>query len=182
MKADALDTLRAALSDGESLVLVVVPPGRLRDLVPATPPDTGFARDLSVAEYRATHEPDLSLGRIRELCAAGAFPDATDARGEVTPGAYKNAKGEWRITPAGIVERQRKERLDGMDRRDREAELSKAKPKTPEGDASHGGTDVQEEDDQAEADDGGPSARGPQSVDRPGKDRWKQVLAERAAF
>lgn len=178
MTEAVLGALRIALRDGEPLVLVVVPPGRFHDLVPDALPDNGFSPDLSIEQYKAKHDPNLSLSRIRELCVAGAFPDTTDEAG-VTPGAYKNAKGEWRITLAGIVERQRQERLNGMERRDREAELRKAQNAAAESEVSREDPDGPDQDDEVEADGGGPSTEGRRSVDRPGKDRWMAVLAEK---
>jgi hypothetical protein len=175
---DALAALRAVFG-GEALVFVVVPQGAPGTSVAESSSPTSFAPDLSIEDYRARHEPDLSLSRIRELCVAGAFPDTTDGQDTVTPGAYKNAKGEWRITQAGIVERQRQERLDGMRRRDREAEERKARREAENSAASSSGADepalpgeVQRPDPQLRAGDA-------QSVDRPRKGAWREVLGEK---
>lgn len=179
MSEDVLETLRISLLDGKPLVLVLMPSGRFGDLGPKGLPGDTFSPDLSVEEYRAQYEPELSPTRIRELCVGGAFPDAVGPSGEVTPGVYKTSGGEWRITLAGIVERQRQERVNGIERRDREAELRKEKNVAAESRSSKEDRDGLDQDDEVETDGGGPSTEGPRSVDRPGKDRWMAVLAER---
>lgn len=181
MSDDVLKALRVTLGDGEPLVLVVVPPDRLNQLIPEIPFDSGFAPDLSVDGYQTKYEPDLSLGRIRELCALGAFPDTVDDLGEIIPGVYKTASGEWRITPPGILARQRQERSDGMQRRNRDAELRKAKRQAQDAEDADSGGDGQTPAAEAERHDPRPPDGENQSVDRPGKGRWREVLEETSA-
>lgn len=178
MSEDVLEAVRAALRDGESLVLVVVPSGRFRDLVPEALPDDSFSPDLSIEQYKAKHEPDLSLGRIRELCALGAFPDTRDEAGVITPGAYKTTGGEWRITLSGIIERQRQERLDGLRRRDREAERRKARRQAEDGEDSDSGANEQPPPDEAGCREPRPPAGDADSVPRPRKGKWKEAFGE----
>lgn len=174
----ALAALRAVFG-GEALVFVVVPQGVPGNPVPEPSALSGFAPDLSIEEYKARHEPDLSVSRIRELCVAGTFPDTTDEQGDVTPGAYKNAKGEWRITLAGIVERQRHERVDGMRRRDREAEERRARREAEDAADHPSDTGEAAPPEEAGAPDPSPPARDAKSVDRPRKGAWRGVLAEK---
>ena len=134
MTAENLQTIREAVTaGGDSIVVLIVPPGNAGQLfgnpTTATPREE---RDLSIAQYKAQVEPDLSESRIRELCAEGVFPDTTDEAGEVVPGAYKDSAKEWRITREGIAARQKKEREEGLRRR---AEEKAAKAARAEGDA-----------------------------------------------
>lgn len=127
MTADNLQTILDALSGaGDSLLVLVIPATRMRDLFgDSAPAQPSYERDLLVPEYRVQFEPDLSDSRIRELCASKVFPDTTAEDGRLVPGAYKDSTGAWRITRAGIVARQRSEREEGLRKR-AEAEAAKA--------------------------------------------------------
>lgn len=176
---DALAALRAVFG-GEALVFVVVPQVAPGNPVTESSSTTRFAPDLSIEEYKARHEPDLSVSRIRELCSEGAFPDTTDEDHAVTPGAYKNAKGEWRITLAGIVERQRQERIDGMRRRDREAEERRARREAEDAAVRSSGAGEGGPPAKTESPAPPPPTEAARSVDRPRKGSWKKVLAEKS--
>jgi hypothetical protein len=138
MTTDNLQTIREAVSGaGDSLLVLVVPATRVRDLfgdsAQAQPP---YTADLTVPQYREQFEPDLSDSRIRELCAARAFPDTTSEDGQVVPGAYKDSSGAWRITREGIVARQRLEREAGLRKR---AEAEEEKLARAEAEAANRG-------------------------------------------
>lgn len=120
--------LHELLGRGNAVVLVV-PVNDLPALFAGGPEaaEDPFVPDLTIAQYKERYEPNRSESRIRELCAAGVFPDTpdTEADGEVIPGAYKDEAGEWRITLEGIIARQRRERRHGLDQRVREADRRK---------------------------------------------------------
>jgi hypothetical protein len=119
MTTDNLQTIREAVSGaGDSLLVLVVPAARVRDLFgDSAQARPSYTADLTVPQYREQFEPDLSDSRIRELCAGKAFPDTATEDGRVVPGAYKDSSGGWRITREGIVARQRLEREEGLRRR-----------------------------------------------------------------
>lgn len=177
MSDQVLEALRVALRDRTPLVVVVALPDQLRSLLPEVPPDGGVAADLSVEEFKARYEPDLSLSRIRELCAGGAFPDTPDDRGGMTPGVYKTAKGEWRITMAGIVERQRQERSNGIQRRDRAAAERQAKRQAEDARGSGSDGDGRPPADEAEQSDPQAPAGGSKPP-RPRKGKWREALGK----
>lgn len=115
-----IEKIREIASGGDSVVVLIVPANSIGDIFrDSGPGDDGFTQDLGIPEYQARFESKLSLSRIREICAEGAFPDSVDESGETVPGAYKDSKGEWKITMAGIRARQRKEREAGLKRRER---------------------------------------------------------------
>lgn len=70
--------------------------------------------DYTVPEYRLRFAPDVSENTIRDWCAKGIVPQ-TRKDGEFVPGAYKDSLGRWRITREGIAERQRRDRIAGVD-------------------------------------------------------------------
>lgn len=127
MTTDNIQTIREAVSGaGDSLIVLIGPAARVRDLFgDSAPAQPTYAADLTVPQYREKFEPDLSDSRIRELCAAKAFPDTTAEDGQVVPGAYKDSAGNWRITQEGIVARRAYEREQGLRKR-AEAEAAKA--------------------------------------------------------
>jgi len=136
MTTDTLQTIREAVSGaGDSLLVLVVPTARVRDLFgDSSPAQPTYTADFTVPQYRERFEPDLSDSRIRELCAAKAFPDTTAEDAQVVPGAYKDSAGNWRITREGIVARQRLEREEGLRRRGEaeEEKVSKAEAEVAE--------------------------------------------------
>jgi hypothetical protein len=118
MTTENLQTIREAVTaNGDSIILLIMPSGHFGQIFGNAPAQPQEERDLTVAQYQAKVEPDLSDSRIRELCAAGVFPDTTYAEGEVVPGAYKDSAGSWRITREGIVARQTLEREEGLRKR-----------------------------------------------------------------
>lgn len=172
---DVLTELGAAIPEDDSILVLVLPAGRLRNLfAPPAAQGREFVRDLTVAQYRERFEPSLSESRIRELCAEGVFPDSAGEDGESVPGAYKDGKGEWRITLAGIVARQRHERSEGM--RVRAASLSARKrrkadatePDSPPRPPAKRPRRVS------------PSAHAPAALKRLREGKWKRVLEEKA--
>ena len=179
MTSENMKTIQAAVAGADDSVLVmVIPTSRINDVFGGSEPiGDPYTPDLKIAEYKAQFEPELSLSRIRELCAEGAFPDSENESGEVVPGAYKNSKDEWQITMAGIVARQRREREEGLKRRKREEERKRLED--DERRAKHEGST--EEDDDAPVTErkrrSKPSSGEP--VDRPNKDSWQKILEEK---
>jgi hypothetical protein len=144
--------------------VLVVSLDALRQLFSATE-SAPFRRDLTVAQYKAQVEPELSESRIRELCADGTFPDV-EADNETVPGAYKDSRGDWRITPEGIAERQRQERARGV--KMRRGPGATARPQSRDDEASGGSAPPKSE-------------RGGQlKADRPNRGSWQKVVEERA--
>ena len=135
MISEGIQEILRTRGDGEDSILVlVVPPTSLGELLGQTrvPEEACYTPDLSISKYRSRFEPELSESRIRELCAGGHFPDYEDESGEKTPGAYKNSKGEWRITMEGIIARQKSERAKGIQRRENERRRADARKEIPE--------------------------------------------------
>jgi hypothetical protein len=148
---DAVAQLRTALAGGIDTgnVVVMILPAELVPAVfgsrvgsPSSGPDP--ERDFTVAEYRRRYEPELSASRIREQCGEGFFPTSLADDGTEVPGAYRDSRGQWRITREGIAERQR---------RDRQASLEQARGRYSDRDSavasvhplSHGDQRVSEE-------------------------------------
>lgn len=119
---DTLKTFREATGMDDAVLVLVVPQDKLPALFSGgegRPSDVEL--DLTVAQYRERYEPDLSESRIAEMCAAGVFPDSVAPDGDTIPGAYKTRSNHWRITKAGIQARQKRDREEGLKRRQEEA-------------------------------------------------------------
>lgn len=107
------------MADGRVVVLVMTPEAAREFFAPPLAGEPAFQKDLSLKEYRARFDPDLSPGWIRELCASGAFPDTVLEDGRTVPGAYKASTGNWRISLDGVRARQEEDRSAALRRRPR---------------------------------------------------------------
>jgi hypothetical protein len=88
--------------------------------------------DLTIAEYIARLDAGLSQSRVADMCRAGAFPDTVEADGTVIRGAYRDGR-PWKITLAGIHERQRRAPAAWVEQRD-------GQPQPPSGVTVRGGS------------------------------------------
>jgi hypothetical protein len=184
MTTENLNTIRKAVSGaGDSLLVLVVPVSRVRDLFDGSAPaHPVYTADLTVPHYREQFEPDLSDSRIRELCAAKVFPDTTTEDGRVVPGAYKDSGGNWRITREGIVARQTYERADGLRKR-AEAETAKAEgdvvPIADEANNRYERTREKGRRSSSERSSGGAAVS--KRAARPNRGNWKNLIGEGGA-